>query len=88
MNASPEFQRIGRPETDSQTRAIHRVADAVHRLNEAVQRAVIEGVSVELVRVSRYHNGAGAWGDQVVPTVRETRRNEAETAPAMAGAQD
>lgn len=84
MNASPEFERIARPETDAQTRAIHRVADAVHRLNEAVQRAVIEGVSVELVRVSRYHSGAGAWGDQVVPTVRDTRRSDAEPAPAMA----
>jgi hypothetical protein len=73
MNTKPDFERIERPETDAQTRAIHRVADAVHRLNEAVQRAVNEGVSVELIRVSRHHSGSGAWGDQVVPTVRETR---------------
>lgn len=70
MNANSEFSRVERSETDAQTRAIHRVADAVHRLNEAVQRAVMEGVSVELVRVSRHHSGTGAWGDQVVPTVR------------------
>ncbi len=78
MNATPNFQRVERPETDAQTRAIHRVADAVHRMNEAVQRAVSEGVSVELVRVTRHHNGGGAWGDQVVPTIRETRKSEGE----------
>ena len=70
MNENTDFQRIERPETDAQTRAIHRVADAVHRMNEAVQRAVAEGISVALVRVSRHHNGAGAWGDQIVPTIR------------------
>ncbi|NDV00310.1 hypothetical protein GZA08_04910 [Pseudoroseicyclus sp. CLL3-39] len=68
-----EFHRVDRPETDEQTRAIHRVADAAHRLNEAVQRAVGAGVSVELIRVSRHHSGTGAWGDQLVPTVRETK---------------
>jgi hypothetical protein len=88
MNASPDFQRIARPETDAQTRAIHRVADAVHRLNEAVQRAVTEGVSVELVRVSRYHSGSGAWGDQVVPTVRDTGRSDQDAALAPLGAMD
>lgn len=76
MNTTPEFNRVSRPEIDAQTRAIHRVADAVHRLNEAVQRAVSEGVSVELVRVSRHHSGGGAWGDQIVPTVRETKRSD------------
>lgn len=67
-----EFERVTRPEADPQTRAIHRVADAVHRLNEAIHRAVNEGVSVELVRVSRHHGGNGCWGDQIVPTIRET----------------
>lgn len=76
MNASTEFQRVERPETDVQTRAIQRVADAVHRMNEAVQRAVSEGISVELVRVTRHHNGGGAWGDQVVPAVRGSRLAE------------
>lgn len=71
MNMNSEFTRVERPETDDQTRAIHRVADMVHRLNEAVQRAVEEGVSIELVRVSRHHSGSGAWGDQIVPTVRQ-----------------
>lgn len=72
MTAETEFQRIDLPEGDRETRAIHRVAEAVHRLNDAVQRAVSEGVSVEVIRVSRIHNGAGAWGDQVVPTIRGT----------------
>lgn len=72
MNADSDFQRIELPEGDRETRAIHRIAEAVHRLNETVQRAVNEGVSVEIIRVSRYHNGAGAWGDQVVPTIRGT----------------
>lgn len=76
QTTNSDFERVERPETDAQTRAIHRVADAVHRLNEAVQRAVNDGVSVELVRVSRHHSGAGAWGDQIVPTVRETRKTE------------
>ncbi|MGP9805289.1 MULTISPECIES: SMc00767 family acetate metabolism repressor [unclassified Paracoccus (in: a-proteobacteria)] len=76
MNESTDFQRIERPETDAQTRAIHRVADAVHRMNEAVQRAVAEGISVELVRVSRHHNGAGAWGDQIVPTIRDVSQDK------------
>lgn len=72
MPADTEFQRVDLPEADRETRAIHRVAEAVHRVNEAVQRAVNEGVSVELIRVSRAHNGAGAWGDQIVPTIRGT----------------
>ncbi|SCY41271.1 hypothetical protein [Paracoccus tibetensis] len=71
-----EFTRVERPETDAQTRAIHRVADAVHRVNEAVQRAVAEGISVELIRVSRHHNGAGAWGDQIVPTIRDVSKQD------------
>ncbi len=79
MNADTDFQRIELPEGDRETRAIHRVAEAVHRLNDAVQRAVNEGVSVEIIRVSRYHNGAGAWGDQVVPTIRDTGSKASES---------
>ncbi|HWW26577.1 MAG TPA: hypothetical protein VNZ85_11845, partial [Caulobacter sp.] len=44
--------------------------EASHRLNEAVRRATEAGYSVELVRTSRHHDGAGNWGDQIVPTVR------------------
>lgn len=72
--SNSDFERVDRPDLDPRDRAIHRVADAVHRLNEAIQRAVNDGVSVELVRVSRHHGGNGCWGDQVVPTIRETER--------------
>ena len=70
MAAQPEFRRVDLPENANADRAINRVAEAVHRLNEAVQRAIAAGVSVELVRVSRYHDGSGNWGDQVVPMIR------------------
>lgn len=68
---SAEFKPVAASDLPEQDRAINRVADAVHRVNEAIQRAVSSGVSVELVRVSRFHNGAGSWGDQMIPLVRE-----------------
>ena len=56
-----------------QETAIRRVADQMHRLNHAIVQAVEAGVSVELLRCSRYHAGNGLWGDQMQPivTVRE-----------------
>jgi hypothetical protein len=73
MNSSQSGEFRPLPETNEteSDRAIRRVADAVHRMNEAVIRAVDAGVSVELVRVSRYHDQRGNWGDQVVPMIRE-----------------
>jgi hypothetical protein len=59
------------PEKTSRERALDRVAEATHRLNEAVRRATDAGFSVELVRTSRHHDGTGNWGDQIVSTVRE-----------------
>ncbi len=70
MAAQSEFRRVEVTESPNVDRAINRVAEAVHRLNEAVQRAVASGVSVELIRVSRFHDGSGNWGDQVVPMIR------------------
>jgi hypothetical protein len=73
MNATPtgEFRPLpGSAETE-QEKAIRRVADAVHRMNESIIRAVEAGISVELVRTSRYHDGMGSWGDQIIPTIRE-----------------
>lgn len=49
--------------------AIRRVADQLHRLNQAIMGAVEAGATVELVRCSRYHGGDGRWGDQMVPLV-------------------
>jgi hypothetical protein len=71
-----EFRVPGRAERSDQEKAIRRVAEAVHQLNERVMRAVKAGVSIELVRGSRWHDGAGNWGDQMVPLIRQ------RTAPA------
>ncbi|MET0338665.1 hypothetical protein ABOZ73_17705 [Caulobacter sp. 73W] len=65
-----QFSPTPMPDSSDEQRAVHRVAEAVHRLNEAVRRATEAGYSVELVRTSRIHDGAGNWGDQIVPTVR------------------
>ncbi|MDD7912138.1 MULTISPECIES: hypothetical protein [Pseudovibrio] len=70
------FQRIDLPTTSEQDRAVQRIAEATHRVNEAVQRAVDLGLSVELIRVSRCHNGGGSYGDQVVPTIREKTNDQ------------
>lgn len=70
MSDDTSFQRVDLPAPTDEARAIQRVAEATHRLNEAVQRAVSAGISVEVIRVSRFHDGAGNWGDQVVPTIR------------------
>ncbi|MCE3290424.1 MAG: hypothetical protein K0R83_2436 [Caulobacter sp.] len=67
----PAFTPAAMPDPNSRERAIERIAEASHRLNEAVRRALEAGYSVELVRASRCHDGAGNWGDQIVPTVRE-----------------
>jgi hypothetical protein len=48
---------------------IRAIADAVHRANEAVRRGVDAGLSVELVRASRYHDRRGSWGDQLIPVI-------------------
>jgi hypothetical protein len=69
MSAST-FAPAAMPNASDQQRAVDRVAEASHRLNEAVRRAIEAGYSVELVRTSRHHDGAGNWGDQIVPTVR------------------
>jgi len=66
-----EFRPLPDVNENEREKAIRRVADAVHRMNEAIIRAVDQGVSVELVRVSRYHDGKGNWVDQAIPTVRE-----------------
>ncbi|MCY1646605.1 hypothetical protein J2X45_000117 [Caulobacter sp. BE264] len=65
------FSPATMPDADEEKRAVERLAEASHRLNDAVRRAIAAGYSVELVRTSRHHDGAGNWGDQIVPTVRE-----------------
>ncbi|SEP30306.1 hypothetical protein SAMN02799625_05391 [Methylobacterium sp. UNC300MFChir4.1] len=68
--SEPDFSRLLKPAESDQDRALRRMADAVHHLNLAVIRAVDAGLSVELVRASRHHDGSGNWGDQMVPLVR------------------
>ncbi|MDQ0463702.1 hypothetical protein QO010_001473 [Caulobacter ginsengisoli] len=69
--ATSQFSPAAMPNSSARERAVHRVAEASHRLNEAVRKAVEAGYSVELVRTSRCHDGSGNWGDQIVPTVGE-----------------
>ena len=76
MTAS-QFSPAPMPDAPEDKRAVDRVAEASHRLNEAVRRAIAAGYSVELVRTSRHHDGAGNWGDQIVPTVRGGGQNGA-----------
>ena len=64
------FKAAAMPDALAENRAVTRVVEASHRLNDAVRRATEAGYSVELMRVSRHHDGAGNWGDQIVPTVR------------------
>lgn len=56
--------------TPEQEKAIRVLASDLHRLNNAVVAVVDAGVSVELLRTSRYHNEGGAWGDMMVPIIR------------------
>jgi len=55
--------------TAAQDKAIQRLANDLHRLNNAVIEAVEAGMNVELVRASRYHDSAGNWGDMLVPII-------------------
>ncbi len=80
-----EFSRLPKAPESDQERALRRMADAVHYLNLAVMRAVDSGLSVELVRASRHHDGGGNWGDQMVPLVRVREAHAAEAHPLAAG---
>jgi hypothetical protein len=74
VETSTSFKAAAMPDVSARNRAVTRVVEASHRLNDAVRRATYAGYSVELVRVSRYHDGVGNWGDQIVPTVRPRER--------------
>lgn len=77
MTTVTPFAPAAMPDPASQDRAVDRLAEAAHRLNEAVQRAIAAGYSVELVRTSRHHDGTGNWGDQIVPTIRVSETKSA-----------
>ena len=54
---------------DKQSEAIRRLANQLHRLNNAVIAAVDSGLSVELQRGARHHAEGGYWGDLMIPIV-------------------
>jgi hypothetical protein len=54
---------------DDQKSAIRILANDLHRLNQAVMRAVESGLSVELQRTARHHSDAGYWGDLLMPII-------------------
>jgi hypothetical protein len=55
--------------TEKQRVAINRLANELHRLNNAVIAAVDSGISVELQRGARHHAEGGYWGDLMIPIV-------------------
>lgn len=58
---------------------IRKVADTLHRLNQQITNAVEAGVTIELMRASRHHNGRGQWGDQMIPIVKVAEPPREET---------
>ena len=53
----------------AQNHALRSVADSLHRLNRAITQAVDAGITIELMRASRYHANGGVWGDQMIPII-------------------
>lgn len=49
-----------------QDKPVASLAQAVETLNKAILEAVDAGVSVNLVRARRHHDGHGNWGDQFI----------------------
>lgn len=54
---------------EQQRNAVNRLANELHRLNNAVIAAVDSGISVELQRGARHHSEGGFWGDLMIPIV-------------------
>ncbi len=50
------------PEQDGKMRIL---INNLHRLNDSIVQAVESGLTVEIKRASRFHGGAGNWGDQI-----------------------
>lgn len=70
QDAPPDDQSELSAEQES---AIRIIANNLHRLNDAVVKAVEAGVTVELMRTARYHNATGNWGDQLTPVIRPSK---------------
>ena len=54
---------------EQQNSAIRILANDLHRLNQAVMKAVETGLSVELQRTARHHSEGGYWGDLLMPII-------------------
>jgi hypothetical protein len=54
---------------NSHEEAVRRLNEAAQIMNAAISEAVNAGVSVQLVRTCRHHDGHGHWGDQVAPSI-------------------
>lgn len=65
----------GPSQTDSDV-IIRKVAQTLHRLNQQIATAVNAGVTIEMMRGSRFHNGRGQWGDQMIPIVKVAQSAE------------
>lgn len=55
--------------TDQADQEIRMLANNLHRLNQSIISAVEAGVTVELIRSSRHHDGNGSWGDLLIPVI-------------------
>ena len=62
--------------SEAQKTAINRLANDLHRLNNAVINAVETGISVELQRGARLHAEGGFWGDLMIPIVVKQSRSD------------
>ncbi|WP_102960845.1 hypothetical protein [Mangrovicella endophytica] len=58
--------------SEAQQATVRTLANDLHRLNQAVMKAVEAGLSVELVRSARHHGGDGNWGDLLIPVIVKT----------------
>ena len=54
---------------------IRELANNLHKLNNSIIGAVEAGVTVELIRSSRHHCGAGNCGDLLVPVITQRGEN-------------
>ena len=54
---------------EQQKSAIRILANDLHRLNQAIMKAVETGLSVELQRTARHHTDGGYWGDLLMPII-------------------
>ncbi len=54
---------------DQQANCMAALANQIDALNETMRNAVETGLSIELRRTSRHHQGGGYWGDIIAPNV-------------------